>query len=167
VSEDLTSLHFASHPFAAQPQRRFTTLSHPESYELNAERPCAPRPTKAPSFLDKIPFLNTNSLALAHSHLATLPCNMVCLSHCLLPQEPSLTSTASMPSSPKPVFLHSTPGIFFGSNTTRTSLDRATAFDARQSVSEVCLPGGCRFLWAAHCLQARGLNSQVASFIGR
>jgi hypothetical protein len=46
--------------------------------------------------------------------------------------------------SPRPAFLHSTPGIFYGSNTTRTSLNRATALDARQSVSEVCLRGGCR-----------------------
>lgn len=46
---------------------------------------------------------------------------------------------------PKPVFLHPTPGIFFGSNTIRTSLDRATALDARQSVSGICLRGGCSF----------------------
>jgi hypothetical protein len=36
------------------------------------------------------------------------------------------------------LFLYSTPGIFFGSNTIRTNLNRATALDARRLVSEIC-----------------------------
>lgn len=168
----LPSLHFASHPFAAQPQWRVTRSSHPVSDESNAKKICSPRLTKDPSFLDKILLLNTNFLALAAcSHLATLSwsCHLaLALQHgmalALLTFTRVVANTDSLnASSPKRLFLHSTPGIFFGSNTTRTSLDRATALDARRSVSEICLRGGCRFHSAAQCPKARGLNLQVVA----
>ena len=143
VSEN--SLHSASHPFATQPRWCFTTSSHPESYDSIAKETCAPRLTKAPHILDKILLLNNNFLALARSHLVTLSCDFAFVSHtAFLHESHRWHRQPQRLERPEHLFLHSTTGIFFGSNTTRTSLKRATALDARRSVSEICLRGGCR-----------------------
>jgi hypothetical protein len=139
-------------------------LTHSRSYESNAKRPCSPRRTKGSALPRRDLFLlplNTNFLAFAHSHLAL----QHGMSFALLPSTRDIADIDSLNVlSPRPAFLHSTPGIFYGSNTTRTSLNRATALNARQSVSKICLRGGCRSYSAAQCLQAHGLNLQAVAF---
>ena len=137
-------------------------MTHSRSDESKAKRPCSP--LTSPYKRHRPPSTRPISPFPQHqlSRLRPLaPCHLALHHGMPLALFPSTRAIADIDSlnalSPKPAFLHSTPGIFYGSSTTRTGLNRATALDARWLVSENRLRGGCRFLSAAQCLQAHGL----------
>ena len=129
---------FSSTPtFSPSPYRRHRP---PSTRPFPQHQPSHPRP------------LASVHLALQHGMSLTL-----------LPSTSAIADIDSLNAfSLKPDILHSTPGIFYGSNTTRTSLKRATALDARRSVSEICLRGGCRCRWQ----RATWLHSTPGIFFG-